>query len=293
MRNHWKIARAWCDDNGVNGPCVQLKYPGHEGATSSKEQYIEYLQAIAPYCPGTYQIACNEVLRTNNQEGSDDLLNILGGPGATGYDGLIALIKLQRQYLPGVLLGLNEYSVCDLSNGGNPAQYTYMEVCKKAYKILHDNGAALDWFGAEGYWGNYTTGPSGQPEPLSAQQAAIDNLGAAILPYLTGVCGKPCIAFTEFTPGGWYCDTTGHPVIGKNQKECWQKYLGMFANDAYTFGVTGPWESQRRSFKFGSDWFYDDTNNGGTDPDCAPSSNGHVTATLTWLQGWVPANVHN
>jgi hypothetical protein len=66
----------------------------------------------------------------------------------------------------------------------------------------------------------------------------------------------------------------------------------MFAADKYVFGVTGPWEGFRRSNNFSdSDWFYDDTNKGGTDPDGAATGNGRVPASLTWLQGWVPSNV--
>ena len=50
------------------------------------------------------------------EEVGDALLNALGGAGATGYDGLIALIKLERQYLPGALLGINDVDAVDCLN---------------------------------------------------------------------------------------------------------------------------------------------------------------------------------
>ncbi len=159
------------------------------------------------------------------------MLTALGGPGATGYDGLIALIKLQRQYLPGVLLGLNEFNVCDLSSGNTFYLNSQAISC---YKILHDHGAALDWFGAEGYWMNYQTGPGGTPEPITggagsmSYKGMIDATGAAILPYLTGACGTAFIAFTEFTPGsGGYCSTQA--AEAHSQMALWKLWLDMLA----------------------------------------------------------------
>jgi hypothetical protein len=285
--SHWATVRTWCDVHHVNGPCVQLKYPGHDGATTSIQQYINYLQEVAPYCPaGTYQISCNEVLNTAHHENGDDLLTLLGGPGVTGYDGLIALIKLQRQYLPtGVLLGLNEFDVCSWDTGIPPNTYLLQEALN-VYNILAQNGAALDWLGCEGYYGSFQPGSG---TSVSQYDTAINSVGSQLVT-TRGVGASGTIAFTEFTPGnGGDFASASQP-----QESCWQAFLGMFATNQYVFGVTGPWEAFRRSDQFNpGSWFYDDTTNGGTDPDDAATSNGHVTATLTWLQGWVPGNIHN
>src|SRR5215472_3830667 len=105
--------------NQINGPCIQLHYPHYDGP--DKVAQTQYLQALAPYLPaGSYEIAANEVLNTSHKQSSSHLLNDLGGPGVTGYDGLIALIKLERRYLPGVLLGLNEFDVCSFDTGVPP-----------------------------------------------------------------------------------------------------------------------------------------------------------------------------
>jgi hypothetical protein len=300
MASQWSTVRSYCDAHGINGPCVQLHYAGAAQPTGVNliTRYEAYLTAIAPYCKaGTYEIACNEITG-GSSEVTDGLINALaadtsiGGPYGTGWDGLINLVKLQRQYLPGVLLGLNEYDVCDLSTGGSPAQYYHATSCIAAYKACHDNGAALDWLGTEGYWGNFTMGPSGQPESLAAQKAQIDSVSTSILPYLTGACGTACLAFTEFTPMGYNCSGRTD-ILADTLKDCWTLYLNMFANDPYIFGVTGPWASFRKSAIFqGGDvnWFYDDTASGDRNPDCTSSE---ITPALTWLQGWVPGNVHN
>jgi hypothetical protein len=287
----------YCHSNGINGPCIQLYYPT-TGPTgwSSADQFINYMNFLAPYLtPGTFEIACNEILNAATRQenirgslGKDPLLPALGGPGATGYDGLIALIKLERAYLPaGVLLGLNEFNVCD--NYSN--SFFNQAECIRVYKILHDNGAPLDWLGCEGYWTNYNGVYADQ---LSSCQAAVNTVGAAILPYLTGACGTAFIAYTEWSPMLYWGSKQN-----ATQQANWQAWLNMFANNQYIFGVTGPWNGFRRSDSFsptsgvaGVDWLYDDTNNGGTDPDGVATFNGHVTPTLAWLQGWVPGNVH-
>jgi hypothetical protein len=270
--------RPYLDQNHMNGPCIQLHYPRVNSITS-QARLISYLQALAPYIPaGTYLIACNEVIRPSHQEVGDALLNALGGAGATGYDGLIALIKLERQYLPGALLGINDVDAVDWG-GNNSVNYNMQETIS-VYRLLAQNGATLDWLGAEGYGGNRHPGGG---QSVAKYQAALNTVGSQLVTTRgTGASGT--IAYTEFTPdaGGDY----------GTQQACWQAFLTMFASNQYVFGLTGPWEGYRRSQALNnSNWFYDDTNRGGTDPDWAATSNGHVTATLTWLQGWVPSNV--
>jgi hypothetical protein len=293
-----KAASDWCKANGVNGPTWQLWYPGKSPGSwntgNAVQSMTQYLQFYAPYvAPGTYEIAVNEILSNNGSiQNSDPLLVALGGTGKTGWDALIALVKLERQYLPGALLGLNDFGICDYPCFVN--QQTAINV----YKILHDNGAPLDWLGCEGYWGNFIDGPDGNPEPLSGYKAAIDRVGAAITPYLTGASKGGVIAFTEFTPGGYYCGVLNNGVssLFPTQQACWQAFLGMFAADPYVFGVTGPWEGFRLSNGFsGANWFYNDQPSNPNDaqpypenPDC---TNDFITPTLSWLQKYVPTIV--
>jgi hypothetical protein len=212
----------------MNGPCLQLHYPQYDW--QNKAEFIQYLQALAPYIrPGTYEIAANEVLNTSHQQNNSALLTELGGPGVTGYDGLIALVKLERQYLPGALLGLNEYNVCDWSTGNPPNTYNQEEAIN-VYKILAQNGAALDWLGCEGYWGNSQPGGGNS---ISGYQNAINTVGPQLV--TTRGTGAPnTIAFTEFTPFGGRGDFA-------TQQACWQAFLSKFATNQYVFGVTGPW----------------------------------------------------
>lgn len=260
-------AAAWCKAHNTNGPTIQLYYPQFDDSSfngsDAVSKYTAYLQSIAPYiAPGTYEIACNELLYNNMTSG---LLAALGGQGKTGYDGLIALIKLQRQYLPGALLGLNEPGVCDNYAGTG---FYAEQLLPQVYAILKANGAALDWFGNEGYWENTTT-------TVAQVKAAIDSIGAAI--------GVP-IMFTEFTPVRG-CGNGNYST----QQACWQAYLTMFAADPYMYGVTGPWGGIRKSSAWDADnWLWDDGNDGITTPD---GTNAPITPTLQWLQQWVPENV--
>ena len=274
--------------NNINGPCIQLFYPNPGGSPNGDQiglaSYISYLQALAPYIkPGTYLISCNETCRTNGVEPSQVLLNALGGAGATGYDGLIALVKLQRQYLPaGVLLGLNEYGVCSFEgNPGNSNAY-FQSNCLNIYRILANHGAALDWLGCQGYMEEVNPDNG---STIAALANALNTVGSQLV--TTKGTGAPnTIAFTEFTPGNYGWKEHGKQITG------WQAYLSLFASNRYVFGVTGPWKGFRRSNGFSAvDWFYDDTDKGGEDPDGVATSNGHVTPTLTWLQGYIPTIV--
>jgi hypothetical protein len=285
----WSTAATYCRNLGLNGPCVQLHYPGHMW-TGSVSAWLAYIDAIAPFvAPGTYEIVSNEMLANNGaSQNSDPLFVALGGTGVTGWDALINMVKLLRQHLPNALLGLNDFNGCCLTAGNT---FFNQSASIAAYKACAQNGAPLDWYGAEGYWMAYVGGPDGNPEPLSGYQNAINTIGAGIAPYVTGNSPGGTIAFTEWTPAGNICG--GGTTLYETQQATWQGFLPMFANNQYVFGVTGPWFGYRRSEAFtGWDWLYDDTNNGGGDPDCNSTSNGHVTPTLTWLQPWAAANVH-
>lgn len=277
----WQTAESYCAANGINGPTIQLYYPPLSPASESTWEAM--ITALAPYCrSGSYEIAVNEVLGNNgNIQNTDPFLISLGGTGSTGWDALIALVKLEHQYLPGALLGLNETGVCDYSGG---TSFFNQAACIAAYKACYNAGVPLDWLGCEGYWGNQSPG-------LAATKSAVDYVGGKILPYLSGKCGTAFMAFTEWTPM-LYWGAKEYPT----QIACWQAWLTMFANDPYIFGVTGPWSSFRKSNAFSPkagvapvDWLYNDLHDGTVSPD---GTTADITPALTWLQGWVPSNVH-
>jgi hypothetical protein len=293
-RQYWKDqmqkTNDWCAANGVNGVCQQLYYPHHvPGSWGSGQQIIDafkaYLNDVKPYMrDGTYMIAINECLDNNGGSMNEDpLLSALGGKGATGWDGLIALVKIERQILPNVLLALNEYNICDWSSGKS---FFNAGPAIAAYKACHDHGAALDWLGCEGYWFN-SQGGSWQ-----TYMDQINSIGSQILPTLTGKVGTAFIAFTEFTPDP--CGFCGHcSQIWGTQKDCWEAILNDWAHNQYVFGITGPWGSFRASMAFTSgSWFYNNKGSVANYPDCVNVPNGQSTSSLGWLQGWVAANVH-
>ena len=204
-------------------------------ASDSIPNFTNYLDALAPYISaGTYEIAINEILANNGAIQNDDpLLIALGGTGATGWDALIALVKLERQHMPHALLGINDFSVCDWSNG-HTAGFFNAQSCINAYKACHDNGAPMDWLGIEGYW--YNSEGYYMQNGFQGFIDQFDYIGAAVLPYLTGACGTAFMGVTEFTPDpGEYCGKG--LALYPNQQAAWTAMLTAFANDKYIFGV--------------------------------------------------------
>ena len=165
----WQTAIRYCASNNVFGPRIQLFYELDPGG--GIDSYKAWLQKIATYIRQSnaiYQIACNEPFDwggTDHQGGT--LQKDLGGPGATGWDWLINLIKLQRQYLPsGVKLGLNETN-CEYIGASNQQKYINL------FKLLAQNGAPLDWCGFEGYWLEHLT-------TVAKVQAAVDAVASQV-----------------------------------------------------------------------------------------------------------------
>ena len=283
--NALNAAASWCQTNGVNGPCIQLYYPGEDeaGWSGIAGEAQNYLTAInSQIAPGTLEILANEVLGNNGSPQNSGFFASLGGTGTTGWDALIAWAKAVRQYCPNALIGLNDYNVCDYSSG---TPYFNAAACVAAYKACYNAGVPLDWLGCEGYWGNQT------PQ-IPATVTQINAIAAQLLPYMSGKCGTAFIAFTEWCPlQSWGATQYLTQIL------TWQNWLAMFASNQYVMGVTGPWLSFRRSGEFAPsgaspvNWIYDDTNDGGNDNDGVATSNGHVT-DLAWLQGWVASNVH-
>jgi hypothetical protein len=110
------------------------------------QAYIGWLQHLAGILPkGSRVDLIAEPLHTN----MSTLERALGGTGATGWDGFIAAIKLARQYLPGIQLGVLEYYIEFNDDSLDPtpnatSQYIAM------VKTLATNGAALDFVACEG-----------------------------------------------------------------------------------------------------------------------------------------------
>jgi hypothetical protein len=303
----WQTAQAYCVANGLNGPTCGLHYSGNMpgswgpkaanagaavqgggkfGGTTAVNAYKAWLQALAPFCrAATYEITTNELFGNLNANLTNDpILWDLGSTYSGGYnsgiDGLINLIKLQRSILPAVLLGINDVQMCTFDGSGTLYN---QQTGINAYSNCASHGAALDWLGCEGYG---SVLPSSGGDFFTATATAIQTVGSQLVT-TRGTGASNTIAFTEFTPVNGITQYT--------QTTDWQNFVGnIFANSPYVFGVSGPWGSSgvRRSSAFNAgDWFVDDTNNGGTDPDGAPSFNGHVSATLTWLQTWVLGNI--
>ena len=183
----WGPISTYCHSNGINGPCVQLHYPGHMPGSwtgaGGLASYVQWLQALAPYLTaGTYEITTNESFSSNGSAQNSDAIfkadktAYLGaawaGTGSTGWDGLIGLIKLQRKYLPaGVLLGVNDFNICSFDSGSTLFNE---QTAINAYRICANNGAPMDWLGCEGYG---SVMPSGGGDIVAAMSAAIQMSG--------------------------------------------------------------------------------------------------------------------
>jgi hypothetical protein len=110
------------------------------------QAYIGWLKHLASVLPrGSRVDLIAEPLHTN----MSTLERALGGTGQTGWDGFIQAIKLARQYLPGIQLGVLEYYIEFNDNPQDPtpnatSQYIAM------VKSWAANGAPLDFVAAEG-----------------------------------------------------------------------------------------------------------------------------------------------
>jgi hypothetical protein len=110
------------------------------------QAYIGWLKYLAGVLPrGSKVDLIAEPLHTN----MSTLERALGGTGQTGWDGFIQAIKLARQYLPGIQLGILEYYIEFNDDSLDPtpnatSQYIAM------LKTLAANGAALDFVSCEG-----------------------------------------------------------------------------------------------------------------------------------------------
>jgi hypothetical protein len=108
-------------------------------------QFIGFLKYLAVTLPqGSKVNLIAEPLHTN----MSTLTQALGGQGVTGYDGFIAAIKLARQYMPGILIGVMDYNI--ETNDNQPWDLGATTRYIALIKILIANGAAPDYLSCEG-----------------------------------------------------------------------------------------------------------------------------------------------
>jgi hypothetical protein len=268
-------ARDYCKAGGL-AFMFQMWYPDYDKSCSWS--YMKpLLEAIVQYVSGypVYIIIANEILTGNTNSPIKDInsgpFSDLGGAGSTGIDGFIQWVKELKAIFPSnCKLGINEYNACDQSTG---AGLWNLQPAIKVCNLCAQHGAPLDYFGAEGYW--FNTNYSGYSDPVAAINDASNQFGDAT--------GLPII-FSECT---WDTPAKGHRYYA-NQIDLWKAVLGAMAANRYVIGNTGPWGGYRYSTIWdGSsgeqcrdlNWLYNDTGGGA------------ITNTLTWLQGWVAANV--
>jgi hypothetical protein len=180
----------------------------------------------------------------------------MGGPGSTGYDWLIKIGKIFRQYFPNAKLGVNDFSwessANDLPGGYGDGSISYLSTMMNIVKVLK-NAGVIDWVGAEGY---------------GLESVASANLTSAL--NQMGSLGVQII-FTEFTPGAYKPSYDAEAQLGY-----WQSLLPAIASNQYVIGVVGPW-SYLRSDTIGNGWFVDNR-----------QSPWVVEPVVGWLKSYLP-----
>lgn len=182
-----------------------------------------------------------------------------GGSGATGYDWLINLGKLVRQYFPGARLGVNDFNWESAGNDlpyGGPSQ---LNQWLAAVKILKDAGV-VDWVGAEGY---------------SLESVSSNNLTSAI--NQVGSLGVKII-FTEFSPDAYQ----GPNVDPAKVAQDWERLFPLLYTNQNVEAVIGPWDyrwsNTQNGGVGGSQFIVDDRTNPPT-----------LEPTVAYLQGVIAA----
>jgi hypothetical protein len=133
-------------------------YPGHQGPTYNEpswlaalpaatqiQEYIDTCKFLQNLLPAGSEInLISEPLHTN----MSTVAQALGGAGATGWDGLIQAIKLARQYMPSMKIGIIDYNV--ETNDSQPWDPGTTAKYINLIQTLKDNGAMVDFIGCEG-----------------------------------------------------------------------------------------------------------------------------------------------
>jgi endo-1,4-beta-xylanase len=188
---------------------------------------------------------------------SGNVQNAFGGAGASGYDWIIAIGKIYRQYFPNAKLGINDFQMESVANDLPYDHYgTEQTMLPQFLEMVEALKAAgvIDWVGLESY--------SLETVPSANFTAALNQIGAL------GVK----IILTEFSPDA-YTVASPSKVLSD-----WQRLLPLAVANQYVIGVTGPW-TFRKSVKYagasGSQALVDDT--------VTPAQD---SLTVTWLKSF-------
>jgi endo-1,4-beta-xylanase len=188
---------------GLTGQGIVEAENNFLAAASARDPTIEYINI------------CNEAI-TNS---SGAFQQAFGGAGSTGYDWLINVAKLIRQYFPNAKLGFNDL---DFESAGNDMQYGWgysrLSQMLSIIQILK-NAGAIDWVGEEGY-----SLESCSSENLTSSMNQIGALGVGII-------------MTEFSP-----DAYAGPNVDPNKVlSDWQRLFPLYYSNQYVWGIIGPW----------------------------------------------------
>jgi endo-1,4-beta-xylanase len=235
-------------DSRFSGPTWVQAFTNWVATAASRYPDIEYITVA------------NEVLHVNVS--NSGFAQAFGGTGTTGWDWVVNVAKLFRQYFPQAKLGINDFQVESASNDlpyGSSGR-TNLPAYLQLIRVLKEAGL-IDWVGLQSY--------SLETVSSSNFASALNQLGAL------GVS----IILTEFSPDAY----AGAGVDPNKVLTDWQRLLPLAINNRYVIGVTGPWTFRKSNNGSvpGSQWIVDDTVN--------PSSNtGTDSPTMTWLKGYIP-----
>lgn len=233
------INKSWPRNIGITGNDVVTAFTNWVATAASNYPNIEYINIA------------NEPLHGGN---SGNVQTAFGGAGTTGYDWIINIAKLFRQYFPKAKLGVNEFQVestgNDLPYGTDGSCTTMLPQFLTMIQALKTAGV-IDWVGLEGY----------SLETVSRNNliSALDQIGAIV----------PNIIFTEFSPGAFQENETV-------KLQAWRSLLPAIVANQYVMGVTGPW-NWRKTETENNGWIVDDT--------VSPESD---SPSMTWLKSYVP-----
>jgi endo-1,4-beta-xylanase len=103
---------------------------------------LQFLSGLLP--PGSKVNLIAEPIHTN----MSTVAEALGGTGATGYDGFINAVKLARQYMPKLLIGVIDFNIETNDNQSWDPGATTRFI--NLINILKSNGASPDYISCEG-----------------------------------------------------------------------------------------------------------------------------------------------
>jgi GH35 family endo-1,4-beta-xylanase len=249
------VTQPWLDGNGLSGQALVTACTNFVAAAAARSPDIPYINF------------CNEGILHSDASGT--MQQAFGGAGATGYNWIINIGKLFRQYFPNARLGVNDYN---FESAGNDLPYsdngsygndvTQLPKMLNAIRILKQAGV-IDWVGMEAY---------------SLETVSSANLTSAF--NQIGALGVNII-LTEFSP-----DAYVGPGADPNKVSAdWQRLFPLCYGNQYVIGVTGPWDYRWSNTQNGgiggSQFFVDDRTNPYT-----------IEPVVNYLRGIVPSVVN-